>query len=277
MQQVYDESLAKWPVAYESIYIDTTVGKTHVLVTGDRTKPALFYFHGWNGNASGNISELDVVRLSQFYCIYMPDIPGHTGRSAQVRPDTKGTAFVQWTRELYDHFNLPKVYLAGVSGGGYMVVKSASHLPERVIRALGVVPFGIPAGSRPPLRFYMIAIPNLMMGQWGVRRFVRRMGSPTKHTNAHIDEMQYYMQLATKHFKSAWNPAPLTDAELQAIQCPLDTLFGSDDIFMKTPTVAERARKLIPRVNVRILEDEGHIFSADGWRLVNDILCSWVV
>lgn len=277
LQKAYDDELMRWPMAPDSQWVKTRLGTTHVLSVGERQKPPLIYFHGWNGTAAGNHIELDLPRLTQFYCIYMPDTPGHPGRSAEVRPDTRGTVFADWAADMCDALGLERVFLAGVSGGGYLASKAAAHLGHRVRRALGIVPHGLPPSSYPPLRFFMLAIPGMVFGGSRLRYFVSRMGSPVYgDQNINMQGLQHAMALMMAHFKPATNPLPLTDDELRGIVCPFYALFGRYDITMKTEAAAERTRRLIPQAEVRILEDEGHIFSPAGWQQVNSLLCSWV-
>lgn len=276
LQAHYDASLTEWPVTPESIMVETDLGQTHVLRVGEPTKPALMYFHGWNGNAAGTHSELDLPRLTDRFCVYIPDIPGHTGRSVAVRPDTKTRAFADWVRDMLNALAIDRVYLAGVSGGGYVACKASAHLADRVIQLLGIVPHGIPPAALPPLKFWMVVIPSFMNGKRGIRHFVERMGSPIKRGQAQISIMTEYMLLMNKHFKPNYNPKPLTDDELQSITCPVQVIFGRHDITMKSDVAAARARKLIPNVHVQMLEAEGHLLTSDGLQRVNDLLYAWV-
>ncbi len=106
IQRSYDQSLAAWPIAPESILVDTRIARTHILMVGDRDKPALFYFHGWNGNAGGNHTELDLQRLTEHYCVYLPDTPGQTGRSEAVRHDTRANAYADWAQDILDELRI---------------------------------------------------------------------------------------------------------------------------------------------------------------------------
>lgn len=275
MQQYYDAALEGWAIPPQSVYLETIVGLTHMLKVGDDSKPALFYFHGWNGNASGNNGELDLERLIPHYCIYMPDTPGHTGRSEQVRPDTVGRAYADWVGELLDKLSIDRAYLAGISGGAYIMLKATAHLQERVIRSLGIVPYGIPPTRRPPLKFWRVVVPMMFMGQRGARLFARKLAAAQGDDADYITGFVDFMQVMNKHFKPSWNPAPLTDEELQAIDAPLDFIFAENDITMNTSVAVNRAKRFVPHAKVQILPQEGHILSPIGIRIANDILVSW--
>ncbi len=275
IQNLYTHTLTEWPIEPHSLYVETRSAKTHLLMVGDENNPALFYFHGWNGNAAGNHHELDLLRLSQKYCVYMPDTPGQTGRSDLVRMDTQGRAYADWVEDLFDQFNLAEVYLSGVSGGGYIVSKSAAYLAPRIKRALGIVPHGIPSAKRPPLKFFWAVGATAFMGKRGWQRFARKLAASDQPNHTNIKLMADFMVTMNQHFKPAWNPAPLPDEELESIDCPYQALFAKNDITMHSHKAIQRARNLIPQVDVQLLEDEGHILSPKGQQLVNDMLMAW--
>lgn len=271
VQRGYDEALASWSIAPQSVIVETRIAKTHILIAGERCKPALFYFHGWNGNAAGNHTELDLQRLTKDYCVYMPDTPGQLGRSEAVRHDTKTNAYADWAHDMLDELRIERATFSGVSGGGYLALKATAHLGNRVERLLGVVSHGIPPASRPPLRFWLVVIRAAMTGKRGWHYFAQQMGGP----NPVSEEFKATIISINQHYKPRGNPMPLHDDELRAIQCPATFLFAKHDITMNVQATVDRAQKLIPQADVRVLENQGHMLSVEGMRLVNDVLVKW--
>ncbi|NJR12540.1 hypothetical protein HC776_01240 [bacterium] len=93
MMDFYDSRLAKWPIPYETRFVETRHGRTHVIVCGQADAPPLMIFHGWGANASAIYLEYDLVRLGQSFRLYLPDTIGQTGRSAPNRPVKDGPAY----------------------------------------------------------------------------------------------------------------------------------------------------------------------------------------
>ena len=91
--QHYDVAVSKWDIQPESIYVDTRFGKTHILRIGASSKPPFVYFHGWNGNAAGVYTELDIPRLAETFQIHVVDTIGQSGKSAPIRLDTKDSSY----------------------------------------------------------------------------------------------------------------------------------------------------------------------------------------
>ena len=42
---IYDGKLGQWPVPYESIFLDTTYGKVHTIVSGPEDSPPAMLLH----------------------------------------------------------------------------------------------------------------------------------------------------------------------------------------------------------------------------------------
>ena len=51
LMTIYDAKLAQWPVPYESVFVNTSYGKIHVIVSGPENAPPVLLIH-----ASGCIS-----------------------------------------------------------------------------------------------------------------------------------------------------------------------------------------------------------------------------
>lgn len=55
MHEFYDKALYSLEVGYREEYIETSYGKTHVLIVGDENKTPIFTLHGGNGISPLNI------------------------------------------------------------------------------------------------------------------------------------------------------------------------------------------------------------------------------
>ena len=49
MHAFYDKTLAALGVSYTEDYFETSFGKTHCLLVGDKDKPRIYTIHGGNG------------------------------------------------------------------------------------------------------------------------------------------------------------------------------------------------------------------------------------
>jgi len=132
--RTYDETLFHWQITPESLFVETRFGRTHILRVGESHNPPLIFFHGWSGNAAGTHTELDIVRLAEHFYLHFPDTIGQSGKSAPVRPPTDDASYGQWGADIIDALGFEQVYLSGISGGGYLSLKTASTVPEKIVK-----------------------------------------------------------------------------------------------------------------------------------------------
>ena len=260
--QHYEESLKGWQIKPESLFVETRFGKTHVLRVGDLSKPPLIFFHGWNGNASGVHTELDIVRLAKYFCLYFPDTIGQSGKSAPIRPPTEDSSYGDWGVDVVNTLGLERVYVSGISGGGYLSLKTASIVPDKIIKMFLIVPGGFVDLSRINIPFIISAVPAAMGFEWGGRFFVRRMLSPNYKEKAVIREMGKGMRSVLGNMKPVMGPKPLTDEELSRINCPVYVVTGKYDIAVAPKQTVQRAKQTLSDVMTRTVE-AGHMITIE--------------
>ena len=257
----YAAALARGPVPYTTRWVETRAGPTHVVVGGPEAGPPVVVFHGWNGHAAG--AGADFPFLFDTYRVYLPDIIGQAGRSAPTRPDTAGAAYADWAVEVLDGLGLAQVALVGISGGGWLALKLASHYPQRVPRVLAVSTAGLsPLNVRGALcgMLPLAVFPSAFTARW----FVEFAAAPHTARSELGREFARYMVSLMRHFKTQANPGLLTDAELRRITAPALLLIGEQEWLFLPRVMAGRARRLIPSlVAAEIIPNAGHLLPAD--------------
>ncbi len=258
----YDAVLAAGPVQYESRTVPTRHGDTHVLVGGPAKAPPLVLFHGWNGSACG--IGADFPFLFEGYRVYMPDIIGHCGRSAPTRLETAGPGYAEWGGDLLDGLQLGSVPLVGISGGGWMALKLAAHLPARVSRAVAISTDGLALAQMGNIMAW--AMPAMVWpSKITVRRFYRFVTSQQASYNVGAAERFCGdMLVLLKHFKTQLNPGLIGDEELGQISSPTLVLMGEDEGFFPPQAALLRAHARIPGlVAAELVPAAGHLMTAD--------------
>ena len=96
--KLYDQNWAALGSKFESSFIDTRYGKTHVVATGLAGAQPIIVFHG--GNMISPISFAWFVKLANRYRIYAPDTVGHPGRSAETRLNPRTFQYGQWAADV---------------------------------------------------------------------------------------------------------------------------------------------------------------------------------
>lgn len=155
----YQTFRAKIPAPTLERRVPTRFGETHVLVGGPENGPAIVLLHGALASSSHVLSEL--APLLSTFRVHAVDIIGQSVKSAEVRPSVSDNSYGIWLAEVMDGLALPKAHVIGVSYGGFISLRLAAHVPERIDRLVLLVPAGVVGG--PVLDgFFKLALPMLM-------------------------------------------------------------------------------------------------------------------
>jgi pimeloyl-ACP methyl ester carboxylesterase len=133
----YDRLVASWGVPTEERDLETSYGKTHVILAGDAALPSLLLFHGVGDN-SALMWVYNAKELSQHFRLAAIDTMGGAGRS---RPDERygrGFDLSRWYGDVLAALDIRKTHAAGVSYGCYHVQLLLASFPDRVDRIVGM-------------------------------------------------------------------------------------------------------------------------------------------
>lgn len=276
MMDQYDRSIARWPIPYETQFVETRHGRTHVIVCGRADAPPLMIFHGWAANASALYTEYDLKRLGEVFRLYLPDTIGQTGRSDPRRPSKDGPAYSEWTVDVINSLGIDHLYLMGISGGGYLSLKAASVLGERVKGVLVMCTSGITPMRLLSWRFLLGGLPATL---WPNKRtalgFVKAMLAPNREILPVHHEMAQGMAVIFKSHRFQSAPTPLSDEELQRITAPVMILLAEDDVFVDAPRTTARAQRLLPHVQIEVISRCGHMLTIDRPGVAEERLLSF--
>lgn len=268
----YEETLAQGSVSYQTQFLDTRFGETHVVIGGPENGVSLLLFHGWNGSAAGIGS--DFPFLFDRFRVYMPDIIGHLGKSAPVRPSTKGSHYADWAVDVIDGLELDSTIVMGPSGGGWLALKTAAYYPQRVGKVIAINPDGL---ARLRLRKMWPAIPAMLRkNQASTRRLIKVWSAAADIEDPIVQDFADGILQSMQHFKTQNNPGLIPDHELQHITAPTCLLIGEEDLFNPQKGLA-RAKQYIPGIRVaKILPNTGHILLEKPRELVKSELLSFL-
>lgn len=247
---LYDRLLENWPVAYESRFVTTRHGDTHVIVSGAAQSPPLILLHGAGSNAT--MWGGDVGLYSTYYRVYAVDLPGEPGRSAQNRPPMDSPAYAEWLQDVLDGLGIGRAVVVGISRGGWMALKFAVTDPERVAALVLICPSGI---AKPHLKFLPRVIVYSMLGDWGLRRLTRALFAEQPIPPGTED----VLITITRNVRSPLDVPPIfTDAELGRLTMPVMLLGGGRDVLVNMPETAARLTQVVPQTVVEIDPTAGH-------------------
>lgn len=265
----YDKCLAMLTVPYQTEYIPTQYGVTHVLKAGMPEKPPLVLWHGMNINLTMWVDMIN--RFAPDFYVIAADSPGHSGRSAPERMSRKTMEYGMWAAEVIRRLSLPQAYHIGISGGGWQILKLANIAPESIRAAVLISTAGFLPVS---LSLIIRMLPHLLFNraQNSAQKFLQIM-SPPGHQPSEID-IETFSQLF--NFKSERTIPVLSDAEIAALTAPTLLLMGQYEVTYSPQKVIKRAQRTLPNLrDVQLVEGVGHGMTGERPEYIANLITQW--
>ncbi len=243
MHDFYDRTMDSLGIPYREEYIDTSYGRTHIVFAGDESKPPVLTLHGGNGITPLNLAIFKP--LLKTHRLIAPDVIGMPGKSEPHRNlNTYKDDFGCWLCEVLDSLGIDKIPFAASSYSSAMTLSLAKVAPERIEKAVLLVPSGISHGALMPITKAM-TLPML--------RYYR---SPSESSlTAILDQMssrggaewtEFFDLMMSSYKMEMRPPKEYTARELQNFRAPVLILASDEDIFFPASRVFPRAIKIFP-------------------------------
>lgn len=269
----YDHSLESWPVPYESKYISTSYGETHVLISGPEDGKSIVLMHGKAGSATNWYA--NVSALSDEHRVYALDILGDVGKSTVTKSYSNRSEFADWLTQVLDELAVQKTDMIGESMGSYLTINYALERPDRLNKIALLAPAA--TFSSFTKSFMLGGMSSSMLGfDFLIKRYIRTMTD-----NAELLENDAIKQsmLGLKSWRISKErpfllPERLPDEDLLSLKVPTLLAVGENDVANRdSPTaVAERAKKLVAHVQTVIVPGAGHMLSMSKPEQINSMI-----
>ncbi|WP_067226483.1 alpha/beta fold hydrolase [Streptomyces sp. NBRC 109706] len=249
------ERLAGWPVDHRTTLLETSLGRTHVVMSGEGTGPEgtrVVLVPGTNFNAATSLSL--ATSLAERWSTSVVDVPGQPGLSDPRRPGRQRLAvYGRWLSEVLDRLGHERVVVVGHSlGGGIALACPAPQIRGRIL----VAPAGL-VGLKVTGDLLMATVP------WFTRptevrsaRLLRHLYAPGVQPPA---EIVAWMTLLARSCRSSLAPAPLPGHLLARGLSPIDLVAtGEHDVFLPPSRLMPAASQRLG-LSVRTLPGAGHL------------------
>lgn len=256
----YREQAERVPFRFESRFIQTAHGETHVLLAGRTDDPPLVVLSGVNFGAFFTTEWVE--RLEPRFRLIIPDIVGQPNWSAESRPPARHHEYANWLETVLGALELPAVRMLGVSFGGAIVLDLAAAVPARISQAALLVPGGFAGGS-------LLDILRRLFLPWTLYRFLprpERLPRIVSPLGDGLPEHWYaFFDLLLRHVHWAVQPpGPFEPEQLAAYAAPTLAIFAQDDCFFPGDEAAAAAKRALgERVTTRVIAGK-HIPRAAG-------------
>jgi pimeloyl-ACP methyl ester carboxylesterase len=262
----YDAALKLWPVPYEEIDVPTRFGTTHVVACGSKNAPPLVLLHGYMATLA--MWSPNIAAFSKDYRVYAVDVIGQPNKSIPGDPICNAADFVSWLTATLDALHLDRIFLVGMSFGGWLALNYAVAVPQRLRKLVLLSPGGLlPMVRQFSVRgMVMVWFPTRLT----VNTFFRWLGF-TDRTYADLLDVVY---LGLKHFRMPIEtarvlPAVVSDEALRSMKVPTLLLIGDHEVISDPARALERARRLIPEFEGELVPRCRHDMCASQHHIVD--------
>jgi len=255
-----EQARASWPENSNSVYVDTSFGKTFVRICGPESASPLVLLHGAGMNSlmwSGTIRA-----FSGKYRTYAVDTIDDYGLSVNSKLLRSADDYTQWLDELFSGLHLgDHINLMGLSYGGWLSGQYALRHQDRLTKIVLLSPAGIVQPIR--MQFYIRSVISFLPFRSCRRNLLSWVLEDLRKQDESFFEttVLYQMELARQCFKSyqiRTNPGTLSDRELQNLQLPVLFLTGANEKIYSPYKAMERLEKVAPSVEKELFPGAGH-------------------
>ena len=268
---IYDARLAEWPTPYESVYLDTSYGQVHVIVSGPEDAPPLLLMHA--AAVSSWSWMYNVEALNQHYRTYAIDTIGEVGKSRLDSLEdipADGRAWSDLVAEIADMLGVEKAYVAGASYGGYIATNYALDYPERVEKLALLGPMGMtPSTGKTAARITMASMfplgpvqTNTLHWALGDDPFVLQQYG------------EWFRLVMTGSFPKESAPKSFTPEQLEGMEVPVLLVLGTKDNLTGSPETVRPLAEHVPGIRIEVL-DTAHLIGVEDAETVNGLLINF--
>lgn len=304
----YEGLVEQIEVPCKSKYVETRFGRTHMLVCGPKTAEPLVLVQAVAGN--GPLWRNQLTDLAKHFRVYALDTVGQPGLSDPISPSyiEAKSEFSDWLVDVLDELNIEKASFAGVSAGGWQIMRLASEHPERVKKLVLLSPMGV-SNARLPWKIWVTKVlskkrsTNELEDDLTAKsvRSPSAKGSSGKGSFGSFDrQLARGMALCTRHFRldrslGIYNEATqkvsigkglkvlkrffLSDSKqiIKNVSSESLVIFGEQEILYDPYKVSRRVESLMPNVIAMVIPNAGHAAIYDQPEFVNSLIIDFLL
>ena len=259
--ELYNRQLKALNTEYEDIFVDTRFGKTHVVKIGNKNGKPLLVTHGGNFTMPYELSYY--AALLPYFCVYAVDTIGHPGKSSQTVVSHKTMEYGEWASDVITGLGFQKISCLSGSIGCRIILKLMCVAPEKVEKAVLIVPAGFANTDAQSLGKSVGLLPAILYPITGKEKWLRRILLPMVIEEKNITDALIEMhQYSRKHVAAKNNVmSGIANAEnLQRYTAPTFIIVSEYDAMFPCDTTLANAKEMIKNLKTHVLKGQRHKF-----------------
>ncbi len=261
--EAYQHLMETWSEPYEDRWIETSFGKTHVVVSGPTNGEPLVLLPG--AQATSAMWGPMIPILTKNHRVFCLDLIDQVGLSEPVKVLSNQEESNTWLEETLNGLGLNKVSIIGNSLGSFIASMFASTHPERVNKIVFTAPAAVISGVR--LAYIINIIFSSLVTSISIKkRFLHKNSAGLVSEKSKLFQLHLKAMTGSKII-SKIQPRSLTVDELSSIKSPALFILGDKDITSdkKAERVVHDLSKLKLKFQFEILKDAGHLWNEEQY------------
>lgn len=263
--EAYDTTLKLWNVSYEELYIPTTNGIAHVIVSGPKNAEPIVLLHGMN--ASSTMWYPNIEALTKNHRVFAIDFILEPGKSYLYNDIESVEKINDWYNEVLFVLELDNFHVIGASRGGWLAVNFALNNQKKTKSLILLSPAQTFTWIRPSTNLLKNIVTLFSSKDKQITQSLESMSNNV----ANIDDayLKQYKIATEKDSVNKFiaNMKPFSNHELKSLQMPILVLIGDDDMINDKKTVV--IANMLPKGKGEVIQNAGHFLSIDQAKTVN--------
>jgi pimeloyl-ACP methyl ester carboxylesterase len=263
--EAYDETLKLWNVAYEELYIPTTNGIAHVIVSGPENAEPVVLLHGMN--ASSTMWYPNIEALTKNHRVFAIDFILEPGKSYLYNDIESAAKVTDWYQEVLFVLELDSFHVIGASRGGWLAVNLALNNQKKIKSLILLSPAQTFTWIKPSTDLLKNIVTLLSSKEKQIAQSLESMSSNVANiSDAYLKQYKIATEKDSVN-KFVVSMKPFSNRELKTLQMPVLVLIGDDDMINEKRTVV--IANTLPKGKGEIIQNAGHFLSIDQAETVN--------
>ena len=266
---LYDEKLKELNIEFLYKNIDTTYGKTNIIISGKPSNPPILLVHGSNGCAP--IALETYPTLYKKFQVFAIDVLAQPNKSAETRLSMKDNSYGLWIHELINQLQLKNVTMAGFSFGGLIILKTLIQNENNIKEVFLSAPAFIVNGN-PLIALFKVFIPMKLYMKTQNNKYLEKF---LKTLFTEKDEFALaYLSKVFLYFKMDFTPVPIIKKkEAALIKTPITIIAAKKDIIFPGVKMIKRVHKIFPSLKQTVLlESSKHVQNKTDNRTIEKLI-----
>jgi len=270
--KAYDETLGLWGVSFEELYIPTTNGIAHVIVSGPQNGEPVVLLHGMN--ASSTMWYPNIEALSENHRVFAIDLLLEPGKSYLYDDIKSVEKLIDWYEEILFVLELDGFHVIGASRGGWLAVNFALSNQKKIKSLILLSPAQTFTWIRPSRGLFKNIATLFSSKEKQIAQSMESLSeNAAKISDVYLKQYKLGLEKDSQN-KFMVNMRPFSNEELQSLAMPVLVLIGDDDMINEEKTV--EIANTIPKGKGEVIQNAGHFLTIDRAEIVNEKMIAFL-